>query len=373
MSERRGPSDKDLLNFNGGELSPLLDSRMDVEKVSVGCRTLENMIVDTSGEVFRRPGTKLVALSNDQFVSGVPPSGPPGITVTVNRQTDSAGTELTDVKLRCLTSQTTYAITFISRAGAGCLIGFNEFTDPPNGINASDPKKKYLVKTFLQLDSFLLKIGGGGCICNSQVYKGDYSGNNHYDGPTGTFTQGAIFTTFGGGSSCLPTTFGSIQNVGNFADGYFGSVNHQPCVYVESTTVERMLSGPPCNPSCYPVSGTVYYMPEGNATETLTEEDTFANALTRAGAPTGNDVEALFATQTSDFCYTGQSSEWTNVVTDLKIGCSYTFTVTYIRGMDVITESTTFTADSTTETLHGVVPIALGTPTSPTTAVLSVT
>lgn len=69
MPERRGPSDKGLINFNGGELSPLLDSRMDVEKVSVGCRILENMVVDTSGEVFRRAGTKFIAVSNDTFVS----------------------------------------------------------------------------------------------------------------------------------------------------------------------------------------------------------------------------------------------------------------------------------------------------------------
>lgn len=69
MAERRGPSDKDVLSFNAGELSPLLDSRLDVDKIAVGCRTLENMVVDTSGEVFRRPGLRFVAVSNNTFVS----------------------------------------------------------------------------------------------------------------------------------------------------------------------------------------------------------------------------------------------------------------------------------------------------------------
>lgn len=66
---RRGPSDKPLVSFNAGELSPLLDSRSDLEKAAAGCRVLENMIADTSGEVYRRPGTKFIAVSNNTFVS----------------------------------------------------------------------------------------------------------------------------------------------------------------------------------------------------------------------------------------------------------------------------------------------------------------
>jgi hypothetical protein len=53
---------KPMLNsFNGGELSPLLDSRIDIEKYHSGCRILENMITRPQGAADRRPGTIFVA------------------------------------------------------------------------------------------------------------------------------------------------------------------------------------------------------------------------------------------------------------------------------------------------------------------------
>ena len=44
--------------FNGGELSPYMDARVDVDKYKSGCRTLENMIVLPYGGVYRRAGTE---------------------------------------------------------------------------------------------------------------------------------------------------------------------------------------------------------------------------------------------------------------------------------------------------------------------------
>jgi hypothetical protein len=72
MGNARGPSDKALVSFNAGELSPLLDSRSDLEKAASGCRVLENMIVETYGSVRRRPGTKFVAAVR----TGPPPDEP---------------------------------------------------------------------------------------------------------------------------------------------------------------------------------------------------------------------------------------------------------------------------------------------------------
>jgi hypothetical protein len=63
-------SDKSLVAFNSGELSPLIDSRMDIEKVTSGCRILENMIVEAQGEVRRRAGTRFVAVVSNTFDSG---------------------------------------------------------------------------------------------------------------------------------------------------------------------------------------------------------------------------------------------------------------------------------------------------------------
>lgn len=45
-------------NFNGGELSPLLDARADTGKHRTGCRQLRNFIPRAVGGVFSRPGTE---------------------------------------------------------------------------------------------------------------------------------------------------------------------------------------------------------------------------------------------------------------------------------------------------------------------------
>ena len=51
-----------LLNsFNSGEISPLLEGRVDVKKYYSGCRTLENMVVLPHGGVVKRPGSQYIA------------------------------------------------------------------------------------------------------------------------------------------------------------------------------------------------------------------------------------------------------------------------------------------------------------------------
>lgn len=58
MSQR---ADKALLLFNVGEVTPLLAGRTDVEKITAGCRTLQNMVVDIGGGATRRAGTEFIA------------------------------------------------------------------------------------------------------------------------------------------------------------------------------------------------------------------------------------------------------------------------------------------------------------------------
>lgn len=48
-------------SFNAGELSPLLDGRVDVAKYQAGCKRLENFIPSVQGPAVRRPGTRFVA------------------------------------------------------------------------------------------------------------------------------------------------------------------------------------------------------------------------------------------------------------------------------------------------------------------------
>ena len=54
-----------LTNFTGGELSPRLDGRNDLNKYASGCKTLENMIVYPHGSAARRSGTQFTAEVKD--------------------------------------------------------------------------------------------------------------------------------------------------------------------------------------------------------------------------------------------------------------------------------------------------------------------
>jgi hypothetical protein len=49
-----------ILSFNAGELSPKIDTRIDVEKYRSGCRRLENMIPTKYGGAEKRPGLQFI-------------------------------------------------------------------------------------------------------------------------------------------------------------------------------------------------------------------------------------------------------------------------------------------------------------------------
>lgn len=52
-------------SFNAGELSPLLDGRVDQDKYFSGCKTLQNFLPTVQGPVSRRGGTRRVASTKD--------------------------------------------------------------------------------------------------------------------------------------------------------------------------------------------------------------------------------------------------------------------------------------------------------------------
>ena len=54
-------TNKILQSFNAGELSPLMDMRIDQDKYQMGCRTMENFYPLIYGGAERRPGTYYVA------------------------------------------------------------------------------------------------------------------------------------------------------------------------------------------------------------------------------------------------------------------------------------------------------------------------
>ena len=57
-----------LTNFVSGELSTKMSGRIDFEKYSSGCQTLENFLIHPQGAATRRTGT--------QFISEVKTSSP---------------------------------------------------------------------------------------------------------------------------------------------------------------------------------------------------------------------------------------------------------------------------------------------------------
>lgn len=64
-----------LPNFAGGELSPLLDARIDLPAYRKGLRKCRNMIVLKTGGVTRRPGTQFIALGkNDASATTTQPA-----------------------------------------------------------------------------------------------------------------------------------------------------------------------------------------------------------------------------------------------------------------------------------------------------------
>ena len=52
-------------SFNAGEISPMLDARVSLEKYASGCRTLQNFIILPYGGAMRRPGTEYIGAAKN--------------------------------------------------------------------------------------------------------------------------------------------------------------------------------------------------------------------------------------------------------------------------------------------------------------------
>jgi hypothetical protein len=57
------------VSFNSGELDPLMDARVNVEKYESGCRRLENFIIQPHGPASRRPGLEFLGRQGDDEVA----------------------------------------------------------------------------------------------------------------------------------------------------------------------------------------------------------------------------------------------------------------------------------------------------------------
>lgn len=336
-----------LVSFNAGEWSPKMWSRADQAKAGSACRVLENMIVETYGQVRRRAGTRKIALSNNTFITGVPPTGPEGVTLSVNRTT-YLGTELPILSgdFGCITSETTYDMTFVSRAGSACLCGIDTFV-------TSTPTRR-----FLTMSQSAGTVYRDGLTISEYGYEFRYFDTDQSQTCSTAPCAGipGLAYTYHGHSENFTCTAGGdggggsgVRDGAEIATSYalydLSSVSETTWT-IGSQAITLGCMTPPTRPA----SDIVF---------TLTDEDTFAKALARAGAPTSGEIDSLLATEVTAGCFTGHSSEWTTVFTDLKVGCHYSFTVTYVRSdSTTVTTTTSFVATGTTETLTQEVPNA---------------
>ena len=58
-------------SFAGGEFAPSLYGRVDIQKYSIGCKTVRNFIIHKHGGASNRPGTKFIAETKDSTKKAV--------------------------------------------------------------------------------------------------------------------------------------------------------------------------------------------------------------------------------------------------------------------------------------------------------------
>ncbi len=61
------------VNFNTGQVTPMMEARTDFQKYSSSCRTVENMLVKIHGSAERRPGTYFVSATKSDVIARLIP------------------------------------------------------------------------------------------------------------------------------------------------------------------------------------------------------------------------------------------------------------------------------------------------------------
>ncbi len=86
-----------VVSFSGGEVSPEVDARKDIEKFTSSCRVLQNMIPDIYGNATRRPGTEKIAVGNGSgCYYEAPVADPAKIQITTPQELQDMADDLTE-------------------------------------------------------------------------------------------------------------------------------------------------------------------------------------------------------------------------------------------------------------------------------------
>lgn len=244
----------------------------------------------------------------------------------------------------CAGASASASISYVSSLQQGCSCGFSEFTDP------STPPKVYRTCTLsgsITGDTYTDNT----CSTVTHTRVDTVSGGSGYNESTCAFTDSTNYTIVEDGTTVYD---------GPIACGPFGAV---PGISQSLTQTNETRTG---TGACISVAGSwVNYT--GSTMVTLTNEDTPADVIARQTpvAGTSNQAWGIIATYPGDcsspnFEASEQSSNWTLSLSNLVEGCSYTVVISYTSPCGNTTETHTFTADGTTDTLTGSVPQVTG-------------
>jgi hypothetical protein len=245
-----------------------------------------------------------------------------------------------------------------NRGGTASLVGYAEYASP------SLPAKKYLTKTFTGGIMYCQYNGGGACTNPANgAETHSYSGACTYSS-AGVFSTTALFSKdtnyYPAGGGCHPG--GTVTHPGwatcTIPDKY--DPYDTGLSYVNLTGTTRGIIGLGI---CATVGGGFGYKATGTSTETLTNPDSDANALTRLlvsvwwssyGVHGSDSLLSVYGSRTTGFTFDYFEVQWMCTVTAYLPNTAYNLTLGLYRsvsGAGVFTLQSNVVVSFTTDSL----------------------
>jgi hypothetical protein len=190
-----------------------------------------------------------------------------------------------------------------TRGGTATLCGFSEFS------SASTPPKKYRVNTISE-SFYWCTYGSSDCTGNSARFELLMSGAASYNSSTCTLTTIDYSTRNDTGDCGVPS--------GSYTVTQRSRLVYDPAFMLldtDTATLREVSARPPC----YNFSGGAHVTASGNGSETLSVEDTEADAITRLqasgswsswSAAGSTSCLAKYETRTSGFSFAWQEAQF---------------------------------------------------------------
>jgi hypothetical protein len=206
-------------------------------------------------------------------------------------------------------------------SGSASLIGWAEFTSP------SSPPKKYrrITRSGAALWSFFASYDCTGDVVSTSSQT--YGGECHYDPVTGDLVSNNTFISVPP-DSVFPDSRRSSCTIHDYTTGVFG----EPFLWSRTLTPTTRVQEP--------ISVCHYYGPQsarnsGTLTETLSDEDTDADAVARIDALGwelgDNNAVSSWEVRTDGFSFAYLPVQWAMAKSGFTPGASFQITVEYWR------------------------------------------